>query len=159
MRVGVGYDSHRLAAGRPLMLGGIPVPFERGLAGHSDADVVLHAIGDALLGAAALGDIGTHFPDTDPVWQDADSRSLLRMIADKIAAIGQRVENLDATVIAEQPRLSPYIPAMRECIAGLLQVPVDRVSIKAKTNENMGWLGRGEGMACLAVALIERAST
>ena len=159
MRVGVGYDSHRLAAGRPLMLGGIPVPFERGLAGHSDADVVLHAIGDALLGAAALGDIGTHFPDTDPVWQDADSRSLLRMIADKIAAVGQRVENLDATVIAEQPRLSPYIPAMRECIAGLLQVPVDRVSIKAKTNENMGWLGRGEGMACLAVALIERAST
>ena len=158
MRVGVGYDSHRFTAGRPLVLGGVNVPFPSGLAGHSDADALLHAIGDALLGAAALGDIGTHFPDTDPRWKDANSGDLLLAIAQKISAGGYSIENIDATVIAEQPELSPYIGQMRSAIAELLQISSLQISIKGKTNEKMGWLGRGEGIACLAVALLDKTS-
>ena len=158
MRAGIGYDSHRFTAGRPLVLGGVNVPFPSGLAGHSDADALLHAIGDALLGAAALGDIGTHFPDTDPRWKDANSGDLLRAIAQKISAGGYSIENIDATVIAEQPELSPYIEQMRSAIAELLQISSLQISIKGKTNEKMGWLGRGEGIACLAVALLDKTS-
>ena len=159
MRVGIGYDSHRLVGGRPLKLGGIHIPFAQGLSGHSDADALLHAIGDAMLGAAALGDIGQLFPDADPVWKNADSGELLRAIGDRAAASGYRIENVDTTVIAERPRLAPYIPAMRERIAEALGIPIERVSVKAKTNEQMGWIGRGEGIACLAVVLLERIST
>lgn len=158
MRVGIGYDSHRLVTGRPLILGGVNIPFDMGLAGHSDADALLHAIGDALLGAASLGDIGMHFPDNDPQWKDAKSSDLLRAIAGKISASGFHVENIDATVIAEQPRISAYIESMRDTIAGILQVPSACISIKGKTNEKMGWLGRGEGIACLAVALLVETS-
>jgi len=159
MRVGIGYDSHRLVGGRPLKLGGIHIPFAQGLSGHSDADALLHAIGDAMLGAAALGDIGQLFPDADPVWKNADSGELLRAIGDRAAASGYRIENVDTTVIAERPRLAPYIPAMRERIAEALGISIERVSVKAKTNEQMGWIGRGEGIACLAVVLLERIST
>lgn len=159
MRVGIGYDSHRLVGGRPLKLGGIHIPFAQGLSGHSDADALLHAIGDAMLGAAALGDIGQLFPDADPVWKNADSGELLRAIGDRAAALGYRIENVDTTVIAERPRLAPYIPAMRERIAEALGISIERVSVKAKTNEQMGWIGRGEGIACLAVVLLERTST
>jgi 2-C-methyl-D-erythritol 2,4-cyclodiphosphate synthase len=156
VRAGIGYDSHRFAAGRPLVLGGIHIPYERGLAGHSDADALLHAVADALLGAAALGDIGTHFPDTDNQWKDADSRNLLGAVGEKISSMGYRVENIDATIIAEEPRLSPYIAEMRKTIAGILQIETTQVSIKGKTNEKMGWLGRSEGIACLAVATLDK---
>jgi len=154
MRVGIGYDSHRFTAGRPLVIGGVNIPYSLGLAGHSDADVLLHAVGDALLGAAALGDIGTHFPDTDPQWIDVPSSDLLQAIVGKVAASGFSIENVDATVIAEQPQLSPYIEQICSVVADLLAVPACQVSIKGKTNEKMGWLGRGEGIACLAVALL-----
>jgi 2-C-methyl-D-erythritol 2,4-cyclodiphosphate synthase len=155
MRVGIGYDSHRFIAGRPLVLGGVTIPHPLGLAGHSDADVVLHALGDALLGAAALGDIGAFFPDDDTRFKDADSSELLRTIVTQVQAAGYRVGNVDMTILAEQPRVLPYINPMREHLAGLLQTRPADVSIKGKTNEKMGWLGRGEGIACLAVAVLE----
>ncbi|MDQ2808097.1 MAG: 2-C-methyl-D-erythritol 2,4-cyclodiphosphate synthase [Chloroflexota bacterium] len=153
-RIGFGYDVHRLVAGRPLRLGGVVVPFEQGLAGHSDADVLLHAITDALLGAAALGDIGTHFPPSDEQWRGADSRDLLAGAAAALAVAGWQIGNLDSTIVAEQPRLGPHIPAMRAEIARVLGIAVDAVSVKAKTTEGLGFTGSGEGMAAYAVARI-----
>jgi 2-C-methyl-D-erythritol 4-phosphate cytidylyltransferase/2-C-methyl-D-erythritol 2,4-cyclodiphosphate synthase len=153
-RAGTGYDLHRLVEGRPLILAGVSIPFERGLAGHSDADVVCHAITDAILGAAAAGDIGRHFPDTDPRWKDASSIDLLRRAASILRDAGFGVGNVDATIIAERPRLLPYVDAMRENVAGALGIDLDRVSIKGKTNEGVDALGRGEAIAVHAVALV-----
>jgi 2-C-methyl-D-erythritol 2,4-cyclodiphosphate synthase len=149
MSVGIGYDSHRFAAGRRLVLGGVEIDHDRGLAGHSDADVLAHAVIDALLGAAGKGDIGTLFPDDDPRWRDADSIDLLRTVVGTIAG---RIINVDATVVCEQPRLGPYKAEMERTIADATSA---RVAVKATTNEGMGWIGRGEGIACIAVASIE----
>lgn len=154
-RTGIGYDSHRLVEGRPLVLGGQVIPHSHGLAGHSDADAVAHAVTDAILGAAAAGDIGAHFPDTDPRWQGADSIGLLRAAAELVARRGYRVSQVDVTVILERPRLGPHIPAMRGALAAALGLSADGVSVKAKTNEGMGFIGRGEGIAALAVATLE----
>ncbi|MCB0771775.1 MAG: 2-C-methyl-D-erythritol 2,4-cyclodiphosphate synthase [Flavobacteriales bacterium] len=157
VRAGFGYDSHRLVEGRPLMLGGIHVPHHLGSLGHSDADVVLHALCDALLGALALGDIGAHFPDTDPAYKDADSRKLMAAVVQLVHARGWKVANVDCTVVLERPKLRPHIDAMRGTIAGLLQVDADAVSVKASTNERMGFTGREEGVCAYTVALLERA--
>lgn len=154
MRIGQGFDIHALVAGRKLVIGGVTIPYERGLAGHSDSDVLLHAICDALIGAAALGDIGQHFPDTDPRYAGIDSRKLLRDVGALLRARGYRVVNIDSTVIAQAPKLAPYIPAMRENIAADLGMTVVDVNVKAKTAEKLGALGRGEGIAAEAVALI-----
>ena len=154
MRIGFGYDSHRFAEGRPLVLGGVEIPGAAGLAGHSDADVLLHAVIDALLGAAALGDIGSHFPDTDPKWKGADSAKLLEAVMEEVAAAGCRVVNVDATVICERPKLLPHVPAIRARIAELLRIAVSNVSVKGKTNEGMDAVGRGEGIAVHCVALL-----
>ena len=154
-RTGIGYDSHRFVEGRPLILGGQSIPHTHGLAGHSDADAVAHALTDAILGAAAAGDIGTHFPDTDPRWKGADSIELLRAACTIVAARGFRVSQVDVTVILERPRLGPHIPAMRATLAAALGLAVDDVSVKAKTNEGMGFVGRGEGIATMAVATLE----
>lgn len=154
-RTGIGYDSHRLVEGRPLILGGQTIPHTHGLAGHSDADAVAHALTDAILGAAAAGDIGTHFPDTDPRWKGADSLGLLRAACAVVAERGLRVSQVDVTVILERPRLGPHIPAMRAALAAALGLTVDDVSVKAKTNEGMGFVGRGEGIATMAVATLE----
>ena len=159
MRVGIGYDIHRFADGRPLLLGGFTIDGERGLDGHSDADVLLHAIIDALLGAAGLGDIGTHFPDDDPQWQSADSASLLERALSMVREAGYAPENIDATVICERPRLAPHIAAMRERIAALTGLPESAVNVKAKTNEGLGEIGRGEAIAALAVALLRDLSS
>jgi 2-C-methyl-D-erythritol 2,4-cyclodiphosphate synthase len=154
MRIGQGFDVHALQAGRRLIIGGVEIPYPRGLAGHSDADVLLHAICDALLGAAALGDIGTHFPDTDARYRGADSRALLRSTCQLLAANGWRVVNIDATIIAQEPRMAPYIAAMVANIAADLDIEPKAVSVKAKTTERLGFTGRGEGIAAEAVALI-----
>jgi 2-C-methyl-D-erythritol 2,4-cyclodiphosphate synthase len=159
MRVGIGYDVHAFAevsAGRPLLLGGVPVPFDRGLAGHSDADVLLHAVVDALLGAAALGDIGTYFPSSDARWHDAPSTTFVRATGELLTQLGWRVGNVDATLVAERPRLTPYIAQMRARLAETLSLDVDAVSVKAKTTDGLGFAGRGEGIAAYAVALITR---
>jgi 2-C-methyl-D-erythritol 2,4-cyclodiphosphate synthase len=156
LRIGQGFDVHALVAGRKLIVGGVEIPHERGLAGHSDADVLLHAIADAILGAAALGDIGRHFPDSDPQHQGADSRGLLREIVKRVAAAGFRVINVDATIIAQAPKMSPHIPAMVANIAADLGVAASSVNVKAKTTERLGFAGRGEGIAAEAVALVER---
>ena len=153
-RIGNGYDLHRLVAGRPLILAGVTIPFEVGLDGHSDADIVCHAVTDAVLGAAAIGDIGRLFPDTDPQWQGADSIALLRGAVAHMHAAGYRVSNIDVTVIAQQPKLLPYLLAMRENLAAALQVDVAAVSVKGKTNEGVDSMGRGESMAAHAVALL-----
>lgn len=158
IRVGQGYDVHQLVEGRKLILGGVEIPYERGLLGHSDADALLHAITDALLGAAALGDIGRHFSDTDPRYAGADSRVLLRTTVDMLQAKGWCVINVDATVIAQRPKLAPHIPEMVARIAADLGIPADCVNIKGKTNEQLGYLGRGEAMEAQAVVLIERHS-
>jgi 2-C-methyl-D-erythritol 2,4-cyclodiphosphate synthase len=155
-RVGLGYDIHRVAAGRPLVLGGVRFESEWGLEGHSDADVLLHAIGDALLGAAGLGDLGTHFPPGDPQWKDASSLDLLRRIAALLAAAGATIENVDAMLVAESPKLAPHRAAMLANIAGALGIEPADVSVKATTNEQLGALGRGEGLAAMAVALVTR---
>lgn len=155
IRVGLGYDSHRFDPARPLVLGGVLIPGAPGLAGHSDADVVLHAVIDALLGAAGLGDIGEQFPDTDPAYEGIASARLLAAALEMVAGKGWRVNNCDVTILAERPKLSPHKPAMREVIARLLGVSPDAVAVKAKTNEGMGAIGRGEGMAVLAVVLLE----
>jgi 2-C-methyl-D-erythritol 2,4-cyclodiphosphate synthase len=158
-RVGIGYDVHGFAepsAGRVLILGGVTIPYERGLAGHSDADVLIHAIVDALLGAAALGDIGTHFPSSEPRWQDAPSTDFLTYTLQLLGERGWRVANVDATVVAEQPKLTPHVPAMRARLAQAMALDLDRVSVKAKTTDRLGFIGRGEGVACHAVALVER---
>jgi 2-C-methyl-D-erythritol 2,4-cyclodiphosphate synthase len=154
MRIGQGFDVHALVPGRALIIGGVVIPYERGLEGHSDADVLLHAVCDALIGAAALGDIGVHFPDTDPRYHGADSRNLLREVAQLLDRSGWRVVNVDATVIAQAPRMAPHIGRMRENIAGDLGVAPSAVNVKAKTGERLGFIGRGEGMAAQAVALI-----
>ena len=157
-RIGTGFDVHPLVAGRRLVIGGVTIPFERGLAGHSDADVLLHAIADALLGALALGDLGRHFPDTDPRWQNADSRALLRHVAMLVGSAGYGVGNVDATIVAQAPRMAPHVDAMRANIAADLGCDAGRVSVKAKTTERLGFAGRGEGIAAMAVALLESAS-
>jgi len=156
IRTGIGYDVHQFAKGRPMVLGGVQIPFDRGLLGHSDADVLLHAIADAILGAAALGDIGAHFPPTDPSFKDADSRVLLTESCRLLRNAGYRVVNLDATIVAEAPRILPHVPQMREAIASACGITVDDVSVKATTNERMGFVGREEGIAALAIATIER---
>jgi 2-C-methyl-D-erythritol 4-phosphate cytidylyltransferase/2-C-methyl-D-erythritol 2,4-cyclodiphosphate synthase len=158
VRVGTGYDLHRLVAGRPLILGGVTIPFELGLDGHSDADVLCHAVTDAVLGAAAAGDIGRLFPDTDPRWRGADSVTLLEAAVARLRRSGCRVINVDATVIAERPKLLPHVDAMRANLARALQVGVEQVSVKGKTNERVDSMGRGESIACHAVALVTRAA-
>ena len=155
MRIGHGYDVHRLVEGRDLILGGVKIDYEKGLLGHSDADVLLHAVSDALLGAAGLGDIGRHFPDTDPKYKGADSLELLRQVAGKIAAAGYRVGNVDVTMIAQRPRLKDYIPQMEANIASALNVDAGRINVKATTEERLGFTGSGEGMACHAVCILE----
>jgi 2-C-methyl-D-erythritol 2,4-cyclodiphosphate synthase len=154
MRIGQGFDSHALAEGRKLIIGGVTIPYARGLVGHSDADVLLHAVCDALIGAAALGDIGQHFPDSDPRYAGIDSRKLLREVVQLLRQRGYQVTNIDATVIAQAPKLAPYIMAMRENIAADLGIAVDEVNVKAKTAERMGAVGRGEGIVAQAVVLI-----
>ena len=158
MRAGIGYDVHPLVKGRPLVLGGVRVPFARGLSGHSDADVLVHAIIDALLGAASLRDIGTHFPDTDPQYEGISSIILLQRVGDMLCDRGFRVENIDATIVAEQPRLAGYIDEMCRNVSEALTIARDQVSVKASTSSGLGFLGRGEGIAAHAVALIERRS-
>ena len=155
MRIGHGYDVHRLVPDRALILGGVTIPYELGLLGHSDADVLLHAVMDALLGAAALGDIGKHFPDTDPAYKGADSGNLLQAVGQKIAAAGYRVGNIDVTMIAQKPKLKDYIPQMKENIATFLEIAPDCVNVKATTEERLGFTGDGSGMACHAVCLLE----
>lgn len=155
MRIGHGYDVHRLVEGRKLILGGVEVPFEKGLLGHSDADVLAHAVMDAVLGAAALGDIGQHFPDNDPAYSGADSLKLARRVAEILKEHGFRIENIDATLLCQRPKLAPYIPAMRQNLADAFGLPVDAVSVKATTEEHLGFTGEGLGIAAHAVALIE----
>lgn len=155
MRIGHGYDVHALVPGRKLILGGVEIPFELGLDGHSDADVLLHAVMDALLGAAGLGDIGLHFPDTDMCYKGADSRKLLRCVGEKIQQAGYQVGNIDVTMIAQMPKLRPYIGLMQENIAAELGIAANRVNVKATTEEHLGFTGEGKGMACHAVCLLE----
>lgn len=157
MRIGIGYDSHRLVAGRKLIIGGVEIPFEKGLGGHSDADVLCHAITDAVIGALGLGDIGTHFPDTDPQWKDAVSLQLLKYVVELAMMKGFRVAWVDTTVIAERPRLSPYVIQMKQVLSET-GIPAGAINIKAKTNEGMGFTGRGEGIAAYAVCLLDKVS-
>ena len=155
MRIGFGYDVHALADDRDLILGGVQIPHEQGLEGHSDADVLLHAVADALLGAAALGDIGRHFPDTDPTWEGADSLALLRTVRGRVAEAGYGVGNVDATVVLERPKLQPYVPAMLDNLAGALTVEPGAVSVKATMNEALGFIGAEKGAAAYAVCLLQ----
>ena len=155
MRIGHGYDVHRLVEGRKLIIGGVEIPHVVGLLGHSDADVLLHAVMDALLGAAGLRDIGYHFPDTEMRYKGADSRMLLRCVKEKLDAAGYRVSNVDVTMIAQAPKLKPHIPQMMENIAADLQIDISRVNVKATTEEHLGFTGSGEGMSCHAVCLLE----
>ncbi len=155
MRIGHGYDVHKLVPCRELILGGVHIPYHLGLLGHSDADVLLHAVSDALLGAAGLGDIGKHFPDTDPRYKGADSLELLRIVGQKIAEAGYRVSNIDVTMIAQAPKLRPYIEKMEQNIAGVLGMDPSRVNVKATTEEHLGFTGSGEGMSCHAVCLLD----
>jgi 2-C-methyl-D-erythritol 2,4-cyclodiphosphate synthase len=153
-RTGIGYDVHRFAEGRRCVLGGVEIPFVRGLLGHSDADVVLHAIADALLGAAALGDIGRHFPPSDPQWADLDSRQIVTRSVELLAGIGMEPVHVDVTVVAEAPRISPHLAAMQASIGACVGLPPETISVKATTNERMGFVGREEGIAAIAVATI-----
>lgn len=154
IRTGIGYDVHALAPDRSLIIGGVQIPYAQGLAGHSDADVLLHAITDALLGALALGDMGTHFPDTDPGFKEMHSSEFIRLALGMVRDRGGRITNVDATIIAQAPTLSPWIAEMRKRIAELLELPLDSVSVKAKSHERLGTLGRGEGIAAMAVATV-----
>lgn len=154
MRIGHGYDVHRLIHGETLVLGGVEIPHEMGLEGYSDADVLLHALMDAMLGAAALGDIGMMFPDTDPLYKDADSAVLLKQVNERIGKLGYHVSNLDCTVIAQRPKLQPYIPEMEQCIADVLGIPVTDVNVKATTEEHLGFTGSEQGIAAHAVVLL-----
>jgi 2-C-methyl-D-erythritol 2,4-cyclodiphosphate synthase len=156
MRIGHGYDSHRFAQGRRLILGGVEIPHERGLDGHSDADAVAHAVTDALLGAAGLGDIGRHFPPSDAQWKDADSLQLLQRVVRLLEGRNYQVVNVDVTVVCEAPRIGPHAEAMQQALAGVLGIAPDHINIKGKSNEGLGWIGRGEGIAAFAVALIDR---
>lgn len=155
-RFGMGYDVHQLVENRKLIIGGVDIPYEKGLLGHSDADVLLHAISDALLGAAALGDIGKHFQDTDPRYKGADSLKLLEEVGNLLAAKGYVVGNVDATIVAQKPKMMPHIPQMRENIAKVLRVDIDRINVKATTEEHLGFTGSGQGISSYAVAGIER---
>ncbi len=155
-RSGIGYDSHRFADDRKLILGGVDIPADRGLTGHSDADVLTHAVIDALLGAAGLGDIGQHFPDTDPRFKDADSIHLLRTVVGYLGEQGFAIGNVDATVVLERPKLAPYREQIRATLAAALELPEDAVNVKATTGERMGFVGRGEGVAAMAIATLER---
>jgi|SRR5579859_3813457 len=155
MRVGIGYDSHPFAAGRPLLLGGVEIPYDQGLAGHSDADAVAHALTDAILGAAGLGDIGRMFPPTDIRWHNANSLQLLNQAYLKVVEAGFKFAQADITVIVERPKLAPYVEQMAAQLANAIIAPASSISVKAKTNEGMGWIGRGEGVAVIAVALLE----
>lgn len=155
MRIGMGYDVHRLTEGRDLIIGGVKIDYEKGLLGHSDADVLLHAVSDALLGAAALGDIGKHFPDTDPKYKGADSLKLLEHVVKLLDEEGFVVGNVDATIIAQRPKMAPHIPKMRENIAKALKIPVSCVNVKATTEEGLGFTGTGEGISSQAVCLLE----
>ena len=155
MRIGHGYDVHRLVEGRDLILGGVKIEYHLGLQGHSDADVLLHAVSDALLGAAGLRDIGYHFPDTNPAYKGADSLELLRIVGEKVASAGYRVSNIDVTMIAQRPKLKEHIPQMMENIAHAVGIPVNRVNVKATTEEKLGFTGEGLGMSCHAVCLLE----
>ncbi len=155
MRIGHGYDVHRLVEGRDLILGGMKINYPLGLDGHSDADVMLHAVSDALLGAAGLGDIGKHFPDTDPQYKGADSMKLLRVVAERVQEAGYRVSNIDVTMIAQKPKLKEHIPAMAKNIADAVGIDVSRVNVKATTEEHLGFTGRMEGLSCHAVCLLE----
>lgn len=157
MRCGIGYDVHRLTEGRKLILGGVEIPFEKGLLGHSDADVLVHAVIDALLGAAALGDIGSHFPDTDQAFSGADSMKLLERTYELLAQWGYRVGNIDTVIVAQRPKMAPYIAQMKQNLAQALHIPAEHVSVKAKTEEGLGFTGTGEGMAAHAVCLLEPA--
>lgn len=154
MRIGMGYDVHRLVEDRPLILGGVNIPYEKGLLGHSDADCLVHAIMDSLLGAAAMGDIGKHFPDTDPEYKGADSMLLLEKVKRKIQAENYKVGNIDATIIAQMPKMAPHIQKMRENIAGRLEIDINQVNIKATTEEGLGFTGAGQGIACQSIALL-----
>ncbi len=156
MRIGTGYDVHRLVDDRKLIIGGVTIPFNKGLAGHSDADVLCHAISDALLGAAGLGDIGLHFPDSDAKYKDGDSVALLKIVCQKIEAVGYRVGNVDATVVCQQPKLRPYIAEMQENLAAALQIGPSQINIKATTTEGLGFEGAGLGISAQAVALIKK---
>lgn len=156
IRIGHGYDVHKLVNDRKLILGGVEIPYKKGLLGHSDADVLLHAISDALLGALALGDIGKHFPDNDPQYQGADSGILLQKVVDLVRETGYQVGNIDATILCQRPKLAPYIVTMREKIASFCNISVSEVSVKATTEEGLGFTGTGEGIAVHAVALLER---
>jgi 2-C-methyl-D-erythritol 2,4-cyclodiphosphate synthase len=156
VRIGEGYDVHRLAEGRKLILGGVEIPYEKGLLGHSDADAALHALSDALLGALALGDIGQHFPDSDERWRGADSLMLLRAVYGMVKARGYALGNADLTIMAQRPKLAPHIPLMRERIAAALETAVENVSVKATTEEGLGFTGRGEGIAARAVVLLDK---
>ncbi len=158
VRIGHGFDAHRLVEGRPFVLGGIEIPFERGPLGHSDADVLAHAISDALLGACALGDLGKHFPDTDERWKGADSMRLLAACADMVRERGYAVGNLDATIVVQAPKLAPHLERIRENVAAVLRIETDAVSVKAKTSEGMGYTGDGTGIAAYAVACLTRSS-
>ena len=155
MRIGHGYDVHKLVEGRDLILGGVKIPYEKGLLGHSDADVLLHAVSDALLGAAGLGDIGVHFPDTDPKYKGADSLLLLQTVGQKVKSQGYRISNIDVTMIAQRPKLKDYIPQMVQNIARVLELEPSRVNVKATTEEKLGFTGEGLGMSCHAVCLLE----
>ena len=156
IRVGLGYDVHKLVEGRKLILGGVDIPYEKGLLGHSDADVLLHAITDALFGAAALGDIGSHFPDTDTRYKGADSLKLLEAFGTELREYGWKIGNIDAVIVAQRPKLLPYVPQMRENIARVLGIDISQVSVKGKTEEGLGFTGSGEGMAVHAVCLLEK---
>ncbi|MGB9814256.1 MAG: 2-C-methyl-D-erythritol 2,4-cyclodiphosphate synthase [Thermovenabulum sp.] len=156
MRVGIGYDAHRLVEGRKLIIGGVHIPFEKGLLGHSDADVLVHAINDALLGAACLGDIGKHFPDTDPKYKDISSLVLMKRVAELLKNEGFGIVNIDSVIVAERPKFAPYIEKMRENIASALGIQKDKISIKATTTEGMGFEGRGEGISAKAICLIKK---
>jgi 2-C-methyl-D-erythritol 2,4-cyclodiphosphate synthase len=154
IRIGHGFDAHRLVEGRPFVLGGVTIPFERGPLGHSDGDTLTHAVCDALLGAAALGDLGAHFPDTDPQWKGVDSLTLLAAVHEQLVRHGWTIANIDATVVVQAPRLSPHVAAMRDALAETLTLDIGKISVKAKTSEGMGYTGDGSGIAAYAVALI-----
>jgi len=154
LRIGQGFDVHRLVAGRPLVLGGVEIPHDRGLEGHSDGDALLHAVADALLGALGEGDLGRHFPSSDPQWAGADSRRLLANVVERATERRLAVRHLDATVVAQEPRLAPHLAAMQASLAGLLAVPAERVNLKITSTDHLGAIGRGEGIAALAVALV-----
>lgn len=155
MRIGMGYDVHKLVEGRPLILGGVRIPYEKGLLGHSDADCLVHAIMDSLLGAAALGDIGRHFPDTDDSFKDADSMVLMEHVRDMLYEAGYSIGNIDATIIAQKPKMAPFVEEMRDRMAETLRIEKDRINIKATTEEGMGFTGEGLGITCQSIALLE----